>query len=74
MQPYVSQLALYDIANVAGVAADLSHCNTAVQVRPEGISRNWVPPAIARASVGRAAASARVLPASVTGVTVRKVG
>lgn len=33
MQPYVSQLALYDIANVAGVAADLSHCNTAVQVR-----------------------------------------
>jgi len=33
MQPYISQLALYDIANVAGVAADLSHCNTAVQVR-----------------------------------------
>jgi len=27
-----AQLALYDIANVAGVAADLSHCNTAVQV------------------------------------------
>ena len=33
MQPYISQLALYDIANVKGVAADLSHCNTAVQVR-----------------------------------------
>lgn len=33
MQPYVSQLSLYDIANVKGVAADLSHCNTAVQVR-----------------------------------------
>jgi hypothetical protein len=30
------QLALYDIANVAGVAADLSHCNTAVQVRGGG--------------------------------------
>jgi hypothetical protein len=35
MQPYISQLALYDIANVKGVAADLSHCNTAVQVREE---------------------------------------
>jgi malate dehydrogenase len=36
MQPYVSQLSLYDIANVAGVAADLSHCNTAVQVQGDG--------------------------------------
>ena len=35
MQPYISQLALYDIANVKGVAADLSHCNTAVQVRDD---------------------------------------
>ena len=32
MQPYVSELALYDIANVVGVAADLSHCNTPVKV------------------------------------------
>ena len=32
MQPYVTELALYDIANVAGVAADLSHCNTPVKV------------------------------------------
>ena len=32
MQPYVSELALYDIANVKGVAADLSHCNTPVKV------------------------------------------
>ena len=34
MQPYVSELALYDIANVVGVAADLSHCNTPVKVIP----------------------------------------
>ena len=40
MQPYISQLALYDIANVKGVAADLSHCNTAVQVREEGNERD----------------------------------
>ena len=39
MQPYISQLALYDIANVKGVAADLSHCNTAVQVRESGDER-----------------------------------
>ena len=32
MQPYVSELALYDIANTVGVAADLSHCNTTVKV------------------------------------------
>lgn len=32
MQPYVAELALYDIANVVGVAADLSHCNTPVKV------------------------------------------
>ncbi|KAK9845460.1 hypothetical protein WJX81_006964 [Elliptochloris bilobata] len=32
MQPYVSELALYDIANTVGVAADLSHCNTSVKV------------------------------------------
>lgn len=32
MQPYVAELALYDIANTVGVAADLSHCNTTVQV------------------------------------------
>ena len=32
MQPYVSELALYDIANTVGVAADLSHCNTNVKV------------------------------------------
>ena len=33
MNPNVTQLALYDIANVKGVAADLSHCNTPGQVR-----------------------------------------
>ena len=33
MNPLVSQLALYDIANTPGVAADLSHCNTPAQVR-----------------------------------------
>nr|VDC97281.1 unnamed protein product [Brassica oleracea] len=33
MSPLVSTLHLYDIANVKGVAADLSHCNTPSQVR-----------------------------------------
>lgn len=37
MQPYVTELALYDIANVKGVAADLSHCNTPVQVK----NKSW---------------------------------
>ena len=32
MSPLVSDLRLYDIANVKGVAADLSHCNTPAQV------------------------------------------
>ncbi|ONK60944.1 uncharacterized protein A4U43_C08F24380 [Asparagus officinalis] len=32
MSPLVSSLHLYDIANVKGVAADLSHCNTPSQV------------------------------------------
>ncbi|CAH1446242.1 unnamed protein product [Lactuca virosa] len=33
MSPLVSDLHLYDIANVKGVAADLSHCNTPSRVR-----------------------------------------
>ena len=35
INPYVSELALYDIAGTPGVAADLSHINTkaAVKVR-----------------------------------------
>eukprot|EP01026_Neomeris_dumetosa_P047654 TRINITY_DN4099_c0_g1_i14.p1 TRINITY_DN4099_c0_g1~~TRINITY_DN4099_c0_g1_i14.p1 ORF type:complete len:303 (-),score=45.54 TRINITY_DN4099_c0_g1_i14:81-989(-) len=33
MSPYVTELALYDIANTPGVAADLSHCNTKPQVK-----------------------------------------
>eukprot|EP01025_Chloroclados_australasicus_P016312 TRINITY_DN1813_c0_g1_i1.p1 TRINITY_DN1813_c0_g1~~TRINITY_DN1813_c0_g1_i1.p1 ORF type:complete len:359 (-),score=64.96 TRINITY_DN1813_c0_g1_i1:275-1351(-) len=33
MSPYVTELALYDIANTPGVAADLSHCNTKTQVK-----------------------------------------
>eukprot|EP00245_Coleochaete_scutata_P006136 TRINITY_DN20304_c0_g1_i1.p1 TRINITY_DN20304_c0_g1~~TRINITY_DN20304_c0_g1_i1.p1 ORF type:complete len:438 (-),score=80.61 TRINITY_DN20304_c0_g1_i1:468-1721(-) len=32
MSPLVSHLHIYDIANVKGVAADLSHCNTPAQV------------------------------------------
>jgi len=32
MSPLVGELRLYDIANVKGVAADLSHCNTPAQV------------------------------------------
>jgi len=31
MNRMVTELSLYDIANVAGVAADLSHCNTPVK-------------------------------------------
>ena len=37
MQPYVAELALYDIANTVGVAADLSHCNTSVQVGDQAL-------------------------------------
>jgi len=33
MNKMVTELALYDIANVAGVAADISHCNTPVKVQ-----------------------------------------
>ncbi|XP_076922893.1 malate dehydrogenase, chloroplastic-like [Bidens hawaiensis] len=33
MSPLVSDLHLYDIANVKGVAADLSHCNTPSRVK-----------------------------------------
>ncbi|XP_011016763.1 PREDICTED: malate dehydrogenase, chloroplastic, partial [Populus euphratica] len=32
MSPLISALHIYDIANVKGVAADLSHCNTPAQV------------------------------------------
>ncbi|KAG2483831.1 hypothetical protein HYH03_017354 [Edaphochlamys debaryana] len=32
MNKFVTELALYDIGNVVGVAADLSHCNTPVKV------------------------------------------
>ena len=38
MQPLIDELALYDIANVAGVAADLSHCNTRTQVNNAVVS------------------------------------
>lgn len=34
MSPLVANLNLYDIANVKGVAADLSHCNTPSEVLP----------------------------------------
>lgn len=34
MNPLVTSLALYDIANTPGVAADLSHLNTPAVVRP----------------------------------------
>jgi malate dehydrogenase len=32
MNKLITELALYDIANVVGVAADISHCNTPVKV------------------------------------------
>ncbi len=37
MNRYISDLSLYDIVNVPGVAADLSHCNTPCQV---GLNKN----------------------------------
>ena len=33
MNRMVTELSLYDIMNVAGVAADLSHCNTNTKAR-----------------------------------------
>lgn len=33
MNPLVSELSLYDVANVPGVAADVSHMNTKAQVK-----------------------------------------
>ena len=33
MNPLISDLRLYDLANTPGVAADLSHTNTTCQVR-----------------------------------------
>jgi deoxyxylulose-5-phosphate synthase len=37
MNEKVTDLALYDIANVKGVAADLSHCNTPSKVRSNNL-------------------------------------
>lgn len=41
MNRLVSELSLYDVANVAGVAADLSHCNTPTQVRAVAGLLSW---------------------------------
>ena len=43
INPAVSKLALYDVANTAGVAADVSHINSQaqVQVRPEDGAKQW---------------------------------
>jgi len=66
MNPLVSQLALYDIANTPGVAADLSHCNTPAQVRLREAPWLRLPPrngtrqlarSVARRSTRRAAPS-----------------
>lgn len=35
MSGLTTELALYDIANTPGVAADLGHCNTPIKVRPD---------------------------------------
>ncbi len=43
MNKLVTDLALYDIANVVGVAADISHCNTPVKVRC-GLEGGATPP------------------------------
>jgi len=40
MNEKVTDLALYDIANVKGVAADLSHCNTPSKVRPNNLLKH----------------------------------
>ena len=39
MNRMITELSLYDIANVAGVAADLSHCNTNTKVGWAGLWR-----------------------------------
>jgi hypothetical protein len=41
MSPLVSDLNLYDIANVKGVVADLSHCNTPAKVCSLYFSTKW---------------------------------
>jgi hypothetical protein len=41
MSPLVSDLNLYDIANVKGVVADLSHCNTPAKVCSVYLSTKW---------------------------------
>ena len=65
MQPLISELALYDIANTVGVAADLSHCNTPVQVRP------WVPTSSAlpasKVSADSELASSKQVPGKLVG-------
>ncbi len=68
MNPLVSSLALYDIANTPGVAADLSHCNTPAQARARAASRRNrrrpAPPATHRnAQTLRCVATATLAPA-----------
>jgi malate dehydrogenase len=41
MNPAVGQLALYDVANVKGVAADISHVNTKAQVTVRALRFDW---------------------------------
>ena len=40
LSPYVSELALYDIAGTPGVAADVSHINSKAAVK--GYAGGWV--------------------------------
>ena len=44
MSPLVSRLSLYDISNVAGVAADVSHCNTPSKVNDSSACWKWIWP------------------------------
>lgn len=38
MNPAVTQLSLYDVANVKGVAADVSHINSRAKVEVSGLA------------------------------------
>lgn len=74
MNRMVTELSLYDVANVGGVAADLSHCNTPTQVQRAGAGgaaggvSGWLPagPGVAGETLGgvRLLAPASRMPAA----------
>ena len=52
MNPAVGTLSLYDVANVKGVAADISHVNTKAKTSVRGAARRTRVAAPATAAVG----------------------